>query len=200
MSEMTTTIKNKKEPLNYVDAIFGVLHFFVIFFALILVQSNIILSIIGIICACTLLILGIRSFNLGEMLYANYGTALMVGSWMYLIPLVILAHFMGFFLFFEIPYLIIIAIKRRPFSASASTFYYRTKRQGKFIGHIGTVPQSNLTPSPGRIKGELQREQVERQANTKKHLYISILLLLTLLVVFVIWFDPSLELDITIPT
>ena len=196
---MTTNIDNKKEPLNYIDAIFAVLHFFVIFFPLILIQSNIILSIIGISCASLLLILGARSFKLGESSYANYGTALMVANWMYLIPLVIVIHFTGFFLILEIPYLIIIAVKRFPHSASSSYFYLRTKRQGKFMGHIGNVPQSTLMKTSDKLREEMQAEQVERQSNTNKHFYISILLVIIIIIVFLIWFDPYLELDITIP-
>ena len=193
LNEKTMIDKTKEEgfekgTLNYIDAVFALFHFIITISPLILIQSNIVLSIIGITCACLLLVLGVRAFYSGELSYTFYGTALMVCNWLYLIPLVIFIPFIAVFLIFEIPYLISLWLKTSPLSAATGLFYRNRRRI-----------QPQWTPHIKNLRKEMQTEQAEKQLNIRNHLFISALLLITLLVIFMIWYDPHFGLDITIP-
>ena len=185
---MNSLIKDefKKGVMNYVDVVFAIFHFIIIVFPLIVIQNIFVLEIVGIVCSSVLLILLIYNFISENPFYISYGIVLLIGNFFFLIPSVILVPLIGFFLIPEFFYIYIVTFKSRVFSATKmyGEYIYR-----KRLGTLGLlpIPDPNLKMREGK-----QSEIAEKRYNAKKHVVISFILLISLVVVFVTWLDVSL--------
>ena len=176
----------KKGIINYVDLVFAICHFIIIIFPLIFIRSNLVLEIIGIVISGILLFSTLLRFIKKNPFYIAYGIALLLANLFFLIPSVIFVPLIGIFVVPEICYIIVLSWKTRIFSASKylGDFKYR-----KAAGSIGLPPN----PDPNlRLRERIQSEQVEDQYNAKQHSILSFILLIVLVVVFILWYDPSL--------
>jgi len=176
----------KKGIINYIDVVFAFCHFIIIIFPLIIVKSNLVLEIIVIVISGILLFSVVLRFITKNPFYISYGVALLLGNLFFLIPSVILVPLIGIFVIPEICYILVLTWKTRTFSASK---YYGDFRYRRAVGSVGLPPN----PDPNlRLRENLQSEQVEDQYNAKQHGILSFILLIVLVVVFILWYDPSL--------
>lgn len=176
----------KKGVMNYVDLVFAIFHFIIIVFPLILIQNILVLEIIGILSSSFLLILLVYNFTSENPFYISYGIALLLSNFFFLIPSVLLVPLIGFFLIPECIYIYIVTFKSRAFSA---TKFYRDYQYRKKLGTLGLLP----TPNPNlKLREKKQSEEAEKQYSAKKHVIISFILLICLVVVFIAWLDVSL--------
>ena len=172
--------------MNYLDLVFAIFHFIIIVFPLVVIQNILVLEIIGILCSSFLLILLVYNFTSENPFSISYGIALLLSNFFFLIPSVILAPLIGFFLIPECLYIYSVTFKSRAFSASK---FYGDYQYRKRVGSVGLPPN----PDPNlKLREGKKSEKAEKPYNAKKHAAISFILLISLVVVFVSWLDVSL--------
>ena len=165
----------KKGIMNIVDLVFAFCHFIIIIFPLIIVPNNLALIIIGIAISGVLLFSIIFNSVKKNPFYSSYVFALLIGNFLFLIPSIILVPLTSIFLIPEICYIIFLSWKTRIIATT------------KFYGASSYIRGVRVALREGQ-----QSEQVEKQYNAKQHNIISFISLIVLVVVFIIWYDPSL--------
>ncbi len=176
----------KKGIINYIDVVFAFCHFIIIIFPLIIVKSNLVLEIIVIVISGILLFSVVLRFITKNPFYISYGIALLLGNLFFLIPSVLLVPLIGIFVIPEICYILFLTWKTRIFSSSKFYGDYKYRRSAGAIG-LPPNPDPNLN-----LREKIQSEQVEEQYNAKQHGILSFILLIFLVVIFILWYDPSL--------
>ncbi|MFX1419392.1 MAG: hypothetical protein ACFE9N_10770 [Promethearchaeota archaeon] len=178
--------KFKKGIMNYIDIVFAFCHSIIIIFPLIIIRNNLVLEIIEIAITSILLFSIIFRSITKNPFYISYGIALLISNFLFLIPSVILVPLISIFLIPEICYIIILTWNSRIFSSSK---FYGDAQYRARAGSYGLPPN----PDPNlKLREGLQSKQVEKQYNAKRHALLSFILLIVLVVVFILWYNPSL--------
>ncbi|MHA2184353.1 MAG: hypothetical protein ACXAAI_05065 [Promethearchaeota archaeon] len=172
---------------NYIDIFVSSLNFAVIFISLIFFRKNILISVLGILISGIFIVLTIYTFINNNPLYIYYCYGLLICSLLYVIPSIMIFSWIGILLLPDIFYFY--EIYRSRGQSSAVSMVAKTKFMQK-AGNMGLIDR-NLTQTWDNINPQLelkrqqQREELERQYSGKKILRNSLILSLSLIVIFI---------------
>lgn len=180
----------KKGFLNYIDIGLAIINSLIILFPLIFFSKNIVISILGIILSCSILIISLSTFIRNNPLYMYYCYVLLIGGVLFLIPLTMINPILGILFIPEACF--IYNISKGKSQTSALSSYAKAKYLMRFGAQYGLNAKKlsqqwdNIDPEL-ELKKSQQRELLEKRYHGKKILISSLLLSLSLITIFALY-------------
>ncbi|MHA1913895.1 MAG: hypothetical protein ACW986_05170 [Promethearchaeota archaeon] len=179
----------KKGFLNYLDIFVSSINFVIMFISFIFFHKNIFISVIGILLSGIFIGITIHTFINNNPLYVYYSYGLLICSLFYVMPSIIIFPWIwvlllpDFFFFYE--------LYRSRGRSSAVSMVAKTRFMQK-AGNMGLIDRNltqtwdNVNPQ-FELKRSQQRDELERQYSGKKILRNSLILSLSLFIVFILY-------------
>lgn len=187
MSNEITGNRNKGF-FQYFDILVASMNFLVILITFIIFQKNIFISLFGILFSGVLIVITIYTFIRNNPFYTHYFVGLLISGFFFTIPLILRSSWLGFLFYLDI--LFFYRIYRSYVHQSAVT----TRSKAKVMGWAGSMGLDikNLRQGRDNLNLELRKkrnqikESLEKQYNGNSLLRNSLILSLSLIIIFIL--------------